>query len=100
MGAVFLAEHIAQRRRVAMRILWPELVQDPDVLEGFLTEARAARTLGHPNIAACSDAGFVRAGVPYLVLEYIEGPLLTDEIYRVGGLPDRRATPLGGQNDA
>jgi tRNA A-37 threonylcarbamoyl transferase component Bud32 len=94
MGSVFLAEHVLIKRRVAIKILRPELVEDADVLDGFMNEARAAGTLGHPNIVECTDMGLTRTNVPYIVLEYIEGVLLTDEIYRVGGLPVRRALKI------
>jgi tRNA A-37 threonylcarbamoyl transferase component Bud32 len=94
MGSVFLAEHVLIKRRVAIKILRPELVEDADVLDGFMNEARAAGTLGHPNIVECTDMGLTRTNVPYIVLEYIEGVLLTDEIYRVGGLPIRRALKI------
>src|SRR5262249_37487459 len=43
------------------------------------------------------DIGFTAARVPYLVLEYIEGRVLTDEIYRLGGLPVRRALRIADQ---
>ena len=94
MGSVFLAEHVLIKRRVAIKILRPELVEDADVLDGFMNEARAAGTLGHPNIVECTDMGLTRTNVPYIVLEYIEGVLLTDEIYRVGGLAVRRALKI------
>ena len=91
MGTVFLAEHAFIKRRVALKILHPELATDAGVVERFMNEARAAGTLGHPNIVESTDMGFTQDQVPYIVLEYLEGTLLTDEIYRVGGLPVRRA---------
>src|SRR5688572_24804948 len=97
MGTVFLAEHALIKRRVAIKILHSELATDPDVIERFMNEARAAGTLGHPNIVESTDMGFTRAGVPYIVFEYLEGSLLTDEIYRVGGVPVRRAVRIAQQ---
>src|SRR5258706_160219 len=97
MGSVYLAEHVLIKRRVAIKILRSELVEDADVLDGFMNEARAAGTLGHPNIVECTDMGLTRTSVPYIVLEYLEGALLTDEIYRVGGLPIRRALKIADQ---
>ncbi len=91
MGSVFLAEHMLIKRRVAIKILHAELATDGDVIERFMNEARAAGTLGHPNIVESTDMGFTGNNVPYIVFEYLEGTLLTDEIYRVGGLPVRRA---------
>jgi len=97
MGTVFLAEHVLIKRRVALKILHPELATDPDVIERFMNEARAAGTLGHPNIVESTDMGFTRNDVPYIVFEYLEGTLLTDEIYRLGSLPVRRALKIAEQ---
>ena len=97
MGTVFLAEHALIKRRVAIKILHPELATDANVIERFMNEARAAGTLGHPNIVESTDMGFTHNHVPYIVFEYLEGTLLTDEIYRVGGLPVRRAVRVAQQ---
>ncbi|HEU0032668.1 MAG TPA: protein kinase [Kofleriaceae bacterium] len=97
MGTVFLAEHALIKRRVAIKILHPELATDANVIERFMNEARAAGTLGHPNIVESTDMGFTHNHVPYIVFEYLEGTLLTDEVYRVGGLPVRRAVRIAQQ---
>jgi serine/threonine-protein kinase len=97
MGTVFLAEHTLIKRRVAIKILHPELATDAEVIERFMNEARAAGTLGHPNIVESTDMGFTTNHVPYIVFEYLEGTLLTDEVYRVGGLPVRRAVRIAQQ---
>ncbi|HEX7702390.1 MAG TPA: serine/threonine-protein kinase, partial [Kofleriaceae bacterium] len=97
MGTGFLAEHALIKRRVAIKILHPELATDANVIERFMNEARAAGTLGHPNIVESTDMGFTHNHVPYIVFEFLEGALLTDEIYRVGGLPVRRAVRIASQ---
>ncbi|MBA3820732.1 MAG: serine/threonine protein kinase, partial [Deltaproteobacteria bacterium] len=97
MGIVWLAEHVLIKRRVALKVLRAELIGDPDVIERFMNEARAAGTLGHPNIVESTDMGFTREDTPYIVYEYLEGSLLTDEIYRVGGMPCRRAVRIARQ---
>jgi serine/threonine protein kinase len=97
MGTVFLAEHTLIKRRVAIKVLHPELATDAEVVERFMNEARAAGTLGHPNIVESTDMGFCTGHVPYIIFEYLEGSLLTDEIYRVGGLPVRRAVWIAQQ---
>ena len=96
MGTVYLAEHVLIKRQVAIKILRPD-IGDAAALDAFMAEARAAGTLGHPNIVACTDQGFTGGGAPYLVLEYLEGAVLTDEIYRLGGLPIRRALRFAEQ---
>lgn len=97
MGDVFLAEHQLIKRRVALKLLRADLAEDADVLERFMNEAQAAGTLGHPNIVESTDMGFTRDGVPYIVFEFLEGSLLTDEIYRVRGLATRRALRIARQ---
>ena len=97
MGTVFLAEHTLIKRRVALKLLHPELATDAEVVERFMNEARAAGTLGHPNIVESTDMGFTPERVPYIVFEFLEGALLTDEIYRVGGFTVRRAVRIAQQ---
>jgi serine/threonine-protein kinase len=97
MGTVYLAEHMLIKRRVAIKILRPELAADSAVVERFMNEARAAGAIGHPHIVESTDMGFTRDEVPFIVFEYLEGTLLTDEIYRVRGMPPRRALRIAAQ---
>ncbi len=97
MGTVYLAEHALIKRRVAVKILRPDLASDANVIKRFMNEARAAGTLGHPNIVESTDMGFIDVSVPYIVFEYLEGSLLTDEIARLGSLPVRRAVSITRQ---
>jgi serine/threonine-protein kinase len=93
----FLAEHVLIKRRVAIKVLRADFARDADVIERFMNEARAAGTLGHPNIVESTDMGFARNDVPYIVFEYLEGALLSDEVYRLGGLTPRRALKIAHQ---
>ncbi|HSD87043.1 MAG TPA: serine/threonine-protein kinase [Kofleriaceae bacterium] len=97
MATVYLAEHVLIHRRVAVKVLHPELATDGAVVERFMNEARAAGTLGHPNIIESTDMGFAGAGVPYIVFEYLEGTSLFDEVYRLGGLRPTRALKIARQ---
>jgi tRNA A-37 threonylcarbamoyl transferase component Bud32 len=97
MGTVFLAEHVLIKRRVAIKILHSDLARDAEVVERFMNEARAAGTLGHPNIVESTDMGFARHEVPFIVFEYLEGTLLSDEVYRMRGLTVRRALKIAHQ---
>ena len=97
MGSVWLAEHMLIKRRVAIKVLHAHLATDAHVVDCFLNEARAAGMLGHPNIVESTDMGFTREHVPYIVFEYLEGSLLTDEIYRVAGMPMHRAVRIAEQ---
>jgi tRNA A-37 threonylcarbamoyl transferase component Bud32 len=97
MGTVFLAEHVLIKRRVAIKVLHAELAADLGMVRRFMNEASAAGTLGHPHIVESTDMGVTKLGLPYIVFEYLEGCLLTEEIYRVGGLPVRRALQIAAQ---
>jgi serine/threonine-protein kinase len=97
MGTVFLAEHMLIRRRVAIKLLHAELAADRWAVRRFLNEGAAAGMLGHPHVAESTDMGFTREGIPYIVFEYLEGCLLTEEIRRLGRLPVRRALVIARQ---
>jgi serine/threonine-protein kinase len=85
------------QRHVAIKVLHAELARDRAMVDRFLQEAAAAATLGHPHIVESTDMGFTREGVPYIVFEYLEGCLLTEEIKRLGRLPVRRALIIARQ---
>src|SRR3569623_237866 len=97
MGTVFLCEHVLIKRRVAVKVLHRDLAHDVLMVQRFLNEASAAGTLGHPNIVESTDMGFTPDQVPFIVFEYLDGHLLTKEVYRVGGLPVRRALRIATQ---
>ncbi|HET7502781.1 MAG TPA: serine/threonine-protein kinase [Kofleriaceae bacterium] len=97
MGTVFLGEHLLIKRRLAIKLLHPELATDRAMVHRFLNEGSAAGTLGHPHIVESTDMGFTRDRVPYIVFEYLEGCLLTEEIWRLGRLPIARAVLIGRQ---
>jgi len=97
MGAVYLAEQVAVKRPVAIKILRSTLGGDAEGFDGYLTEAEEAGSLGHPNIVGCSGTGFTSAQTPYVVLEYLDGAVLGDEIHRLGGLPVGRALNIADQ---
>jgi serine/threonine protein kinase/Tol biopolymer transport system component len=95
MGEVYRARDTRLDREVAIKVL-PQLVsEDPDRLQRFETEARAAAALNHPNILAVYQMG-TYFGVPYLVTELLEGMTLAETIRR-GPLPLRKAIDYGVQ---
>lgn len=74
MGVVLLAEDTTLDRRVAVKLIRPELAR-PDFFERFVTEARAMARVNHPNVAQVHTFG-VHEGAPYLVMELVEGKTL------------------------
>jgi len=83
MGQVYLAEHAAMRKRVAVKVLPPNRSDNPFAKERFLREARAAALLEHPNLVRCHDLE-TDGDVTYLVMDYIEGSTLHDLVMRRG----------------
>src|SRR4051812_1547937 len=72
MGAVYEATHIDLEKRVALKTLHRAVLHNKEVLERFLREGRAASRIHHPHVVDVSDVG-AQDGVPYLVMEYLEG---------------------------
>jgi tRNA A-37 threonylcarbamoyl transferase component Bud32 len=97
MGTVYRAEHMLLKRSVAIKVLRRELAANPDAVQRFMKEARAAGTLGHPHIVEATDMGFLGDKLPYIVFEYLEGDLLVDAIYKQRGLPVRRVLRIAHQ---
>jgi eukaryotic-like serine/threonine-protein kinase len=85
MGQVYLAEHTAMRRLVALKVFPPYSSDDEVAKERFLREARAAAALDHPNIVRVFDL-CQEGRLLYLVMEYVEGVSLQALVVRHGAL--------------
>src|SRR5271154_2808995 len=79
MGEVFLAEDTRLHRKVALKVLLPEVAEDTERLARFVQEARAASALSHPNAAHIYEIGEAD-GSHYLAMEYIEGETLESRL--------------------
>ena len=80
MGSVYLAEHTHMKKRVAIKLLHPEMIDNAEVSARFEREARAAACIEHPNVAGATDFGKTEDGAFFLVLEYVEGTNLRDAL--------------------
>ena len=96
MGSVYLAEHVLMRKRVAVKILHRELTSVPEAVARFEREAMASANIDHENVAGATDFGKLPNGAVFLVLEYVEGRNLRDEIAR-GRFEVRRALHIARQ---
>jgi serine/threonine protein kinase len=87
MGAVYEAEHPMIRRKVAVKVLRRELAVDGVLVRRFINEARATNEIRHPGIIEIIDVGMFPDGVPYLIMEMLEGESLARRLERLGWLP-------------
>jgi serine/threonine-protein kinase len=93
MGTVFSAVHRVIGKRAAIKVIRPELATDAAAVARFVKEARAVNQIRHPNIVDIFDLGELPSGLPYLVMEFLEGeslrarvargPIAVDEVRRV-----------------
>jgi eukaryotic-like serine/threonine-protein kinase len=95
MATVYAATDTRLDRTVAVKVMRPALAEDPDFVERFAREARAAARLSSPEVVAVHDQGTdAGTGTAYLVMEHVAGRTLRDVIRERGPLPPARALDL------
>lgn len=94
MATVYRAHHKLVDRPCAIKVLSAQFAQDPTTRERFRRESRHAQRLAHPNIIEIFDQGETEEGVPFLVMELLQGSSLADVLEK-GRLPMARALTIG-----
>ncbi len=84
MAVLYKAKDLELSRIVAVKVLRPSLVNDPEFLHRFKREARSAANLSHPNIVTVHDVGQDGPNTHYIVMEFVEGSNLK-QLIRVRG---------------
>ncbi|MDI1436026.1 serine/threonine-protein kinase [Polyangium sorediatum] len=80
MGAVYRGEQVHLRKRVAIKVLRPDMARMVELSVRFEREAIAGAHVSHPNVVAATDFGKLDDGSQFLILEFVEGTALKDLI--------------------
>ena len=94
MATIYRATDTGLGRDVALKLLRPEYLRDPDFSSRFRQEAQAAASLSHPNVVTVYDYGEDPSG-PYIVMELVDGEDLATILRRSGALPPRQVARIG-----
>ena len=97
MGVVFLATDLALERRVAVKVIHPELVVNRGLATRFLAEARLIARIRHPHIVAVHAAGDAN-GHLYYVMDFLEGETLRQRLRRERRLPVALAVSIAARS--
>jgi serine/threonine protein kinase len=87
MGVVVAATHLTLGRRVALKLLHAEACQNEATVSRFLREARTAARMKSEHVARVMDVGKLQGGVPFIVMEYLEGRDLAHELKERSRVP-------------
>jgi predicted Ser/Thr protein kinase len=93
MGVVYLAEQLSLGRKVALKVMAPDLSADPGFAERFTREARLAASLDHPNVIPVFETGSID-GVLYLAMRYVPGTDLRALLAARGPLSGEQAVAI------
>ncbi len=93
MGAVYRARQTILNRVVALKVMAPQIADDPAYVARFVREAAAAANLSHPNMVLVYTAGKIE-GSHYIAMEFVEGESLRNRLDREGKLDPREAIAI------
>ena len=82
MGSVYEAAHQYIDRKGAVKVLHPDLSQNPQFASRFLNEARAVNLIKHPGLVEIFEFGLLDDGTAYIIMEFLEGESLAQRLLR------------------
>jgi serine/threonine protein kinase len=94
MGAVYLAEHVVIEKKIALKVLFPDLTRRPDLVQRFLQEAKSASRIGHENVIDITDFGQSEEGYVFIAMELLTGTELGQVLRHGGAMSWERAQPI------
>ena len=94
MGTVWLGQHIGLGTRVAIKFIRPQFAERTDARRRFEIEARAAASVDSKHAVKVYDYGVTEDGLPYIVMEYLEGESLSEALIRRGPMGAEEATKV------
>jgi len=94
MGTVWLGQHVGLGNRVAIKFIRPQFAERADARRRFEIEARAAASVDSKHAVKVYDYGVNDQGLPYIVMEYLEGESLSEALIRRGPFPDDEAAKV------
>jgi len=97
MGTVYEVEHVELGRRFVLKTLLRELARREDLVIRLRNEWRSLGRLEHPNIVNVTDAGTSAGGVPYFVMERLEGETLSERMHKTRRFSVREATAIASE---
>src|SRR5205085_11042952 len=97
MGTVWLGQHMQLHTRVAIKFIRPQFAERPDARRRFEIEARAAASVDSKHAVKVYDYGVTDFGLPYIVMEYLEGESLSEALIRRGPFPADEAAKVISQ---
>ena len=97
MGTVWLGRHEQLGTRLAIKFIRPQFAERPDARRRFEIEARAAASVDSKHAVKVYDYGVTDKGLPYIVMEYLEGESLSEVLIRRGPLPAKEAAQIIAQ---
>lgn len=94
MSSVYRARDLTSGEKVAFKVMHAHLLDNPANVRRFRREAQAANKVRHPHAVKIFDVGVTPNGSPYIIMDYLNGPSLSDVIEKEGKLPVERCLKI------